>query len=129
MKCPPLLAIVAASCVFGTSAAAGTPAPAGDDAAAKRLASERGCLACHKEKPLPKGANAILPAAPSWREIAAKYRGRSGAEEQLVRLVVGGSEPGVRHWKNVASFAEMPPNAVEVSPGEALSLVRWILSR
>jgi cytochrome c551/c552 len=92
MKYLPLLAIVAASCVSGMSAAA------------------------------------ILPAAPSWREIAAKYRRSTGAEEQLERLVVGGSELGARHWKNVASFAEMPPNAAQVSAAEARSLVRWILA-
>ena len=42
------------------------------------LAEERGCTFCHREGPAAE-ANGALPLAPSWREIATRYRGRVGA--------------------------------------------------
>lgn len=92
------------------------------------LADERGCTTCHREKPAPGGSNAIVASAPSWREIAARYRGSPGAEDDLARLVVGGSDPQARHWKNQAAFTSMLPNEVAVSDADAHALVRWILS-
>lgn len=122
--------IAAMSCLLAAqaAAAAGTPAQAGESEAMKRLAAERGCTVCHQAQPPVSGSNTIIAPAPSWREIAARYRGRPGAEDQLTRLVIGGSEPGARHWKNRAAFTDMLPNAAETSPEEARSLVRWILS-
>lgn len=104
-------------------------ATAARDADAMRLlAEERGCTTCHQERPAPSGSNAIIASAPSWREIAARYRGSSGAEEELARLVVGGSDLQARHWKNQAAFTSMLPNEVAVTDAEARALVRWILS-
>lgn len=70
----------------------------------------------------------IIASAPSWREIAARYRGRAEAEDQLTRAVIGGSDPGRRHWRNQAAFANMLPNEAQVAPDEARAIVRWILS-
>jgi cytochrome c len=107
-------------------AAAAAPQARGDDAAMARLARERGCAICHKEQPA--GPGSIIASAPSWREIAVRYRGKPAAEEQLTRQVIGGTDPDRRHWKNSAAFASMPPNEVETTPEEARALVRWILS-
>jgi cytochrome c len=111
-----------------SSACAMMPAHATDADAMKLLAEERGCTTCHQEKPVPKGSNAIIASAPSWREIAARYRGRPDAEAQLAIEVVGGTDPKARHWKNQAAFTSMLPNEVAVTDEEARSLVRWILS-
>ena len=108
---------------------AGMAASAGEGDAMKLLADERGCTTCHQENPVPKGSKTIIASAPSWREIAARYRGRAGAEAQLASEVVGGTDPQVRHWKNQAAFTSMLPNEVAVSDDEARSLVRWILSQ
>ncbi|HXZ48823.1 MAG TPA: c-type cytochrome [Usitatibacter sp.] len=110
--------------VAGTAGAAlGASA---DDGAMARLARDRGCTLCHHEEPA--GPNAVIASAPSWREIAARYRAQPGAEERLAKVVVGGSDPDRRHWKNQAAFASMPANGVETTPEEARELVRWILS-
>jgi cytochrome c551/c552 len=115
-------------CFLGIAlAAAGAAQARGDDAAMARLARDRGCAVCHNEKPAAPGA--IIASAPSWREIAARYRGKPGAEEELVRLVIRGTDADRRHWKNSSAFASMPPNEVETTPDEARVLVRWILSR
>lgn len=111
------------------SACATVAAHAADGDAMKLLAEERGCTTCHQEKPVPKGSKAIIASAPSWREIAARYRGHAGAEAQLASEVVGGTDPKARHWKNQAAFTSMLPNEVAVSDDEARSLVRWILSQ
>lgn len=115
---------VLAASVLSLGAAA---APTGGDEAMQRLARERGCSTCHRIWPSP-GNNTVVPSAPSWHEVASRYRGRPDAEDALTRIVIGGSNPGERHWKNQAAFASMPPNEVEVTPQEARALVGWILS-
>ena len=69
-----------------------------------------------------------MPLAPSFREIAARYRGRAGAEEQLTHIVIEGADPSERHWKGRLEFNRMGANAPNVTPDEARSLVRWILA-
>ena len=95
----------------------------------QRLAADRGCALCHAEKPAAQGAGTTLAAAPSWAEIARRYRGRLEAEDSLTRLVLGGSDPDRRHWKNQAAFASMLQNEPATTPAEARALVRWILAR
>jgi cytochrome c551/c552 len=92
-----------------------------------RLARERGCAICHRGQP--PGPGSIIASAPSWHEIAARYRGKPAAQEQLTREVIGGTDADRRHWKNSAAFASMPANQVETTPEEARALVRWILAR
>ena len=101
---------------------------AGDEAAMKRLSLERGCSTCHSDKEVRPSASSTLASAPSWPEIAKRYRGRRDAEDLLTRLVVTGSDPGTRHWSGKAAFVSMLPNDVQVTPDEARSLVRWILA-
>jgi len=113
-------------CVVIMAAAAALPARAQDAAGAARLAADRGCMLCHHESPA--RPDSTLASAPSWREIAARYRGKAGAEDELTQFVLAGTDPKHRHWANQAAFAAMPPNRVEVTPDEARTLVRWILA-
>jgi cytochrome c551/c552 len=108
----------------GENLAAAAPRP--DEHDARQLATERGCMLCHAEI----GAPVIQtpPAAPSFRDIAARYRNRADAEEVLTRTVINGSSPDERHWARSAAFASMLPNEQEATPDEARTLVRWILS-
>ena len=94
----------------------------------RQLAGERGCTLCHREAPPPPGADAGTPLAPSWSEIAARYKGQATAEKRLVRIVLLGADPAQRHWKNRHEFTSMGGNAPRVSAGEARALVRWILA-
>lgn len=109
------------------AASAGSPPSRAEDAGdVSRLAADRGCALCHHDRPA--RADAAVASAPSWPEIAARYRGKPGAENELTHLVLAGTDPQHRHWANQAAFASMPPNRVEVTPEEARILVRWILS-
>lgn len=130
MKCSLLPMAVLLPCMLAAAAldAADAPPRAAQGDAMSGLAVERGCTACHREEPVAGGSDGIIARAPSWKEIAARYRGHADAEDRLTRLVIGGSDPGERHWKNRAAFAKMLPNTVEVTPDEARALVRWILS-
>jgi cytochrome c551/c552 len=108
----------------GESAAS---ASAHEDDRLRRLAGERGCTLCHRAAP-PRETDAGTPLAPSWREIAARYRGRADAETALTRIIIAGADPSDRHWKNRLDFAAMQGNQPRVTPDEARALVRWILS-
>lgn len=75
------------------------------------LAQKSGCLACHAADKKVVG--------PSFKEIAAKYKGDKGAEANLAHKVVKGGS-GV--WGQIP----MPPN--NVSEAQAQQLVKWILA-
>lgn len=75
------------------------------------LAQKSGCLACHAVDKKVVG--------PSYKEIAAKYKGDKAAEATLVQKVLKGSS-GV--WGQIP----MPPN--NVSEAQAQQLVKWILT-
>ena len=79
-----------------------------------RLAAERGCTFCHAARPAQRVGEAVPPPAPPWSDISKRYKGRPGAEDKLVALVVHGSEPGNRHWP-VTSTVAMPANRVVVA--------------
>jgi cytochrome c len=87
---------------------ASLPAQAQED-----LAKKHACFACHAvDKKL---------VGPSYREVAAKYRGDSGAEAKLADKVKKGSQGT---WGQVP----MPPNA-SVPDADIRALVKWILSQ
>ena len=68
------------------------------------LAQKSGCLTCH--------AVDTKKMASSFKDIAAKYKGKADAEEQLVAKVSSGKgHPSVK-----------------ASPDDVRSLVKWILS-
>ncbi|HSW24316.1 MAG TPA: c-type cytochrome [Burkholderiaceae bacterium] len=92
-----------------------------------KLATDRGCMACHTVLPAAKRADGLPPIAPAWRDIAIKYRDDPSASERLTRTVITGSNPKSRHWAGKVSDIAMPPNADVVTQNEARALVNWLL--
>jgi cytochrome c len=96
---------------FGLAAAvlaASLPARANEE-----LAKKHACFACHAtDKKL---------VGPSYKDVAAKYRGDAGAEAKLADKVKKGSQGT---WGQVP----MPPNA-NVPDADVRTLVKWILSQ
>jgi cytochrome c len=88
-------------------AIAATPALANEE-----LAKKSGCLACHQLDKKVVG--------PSYKEVAAKYKGDAKAEAMLAEKVKKG---GVGTWGQVP----MPPNAA-VKDEDIKALVKWILA-
>jgi cytochrome c len=81
--------------------------------AQEELAKKHACLACHAiDKKL---------VGPSYKDVAAKYRGDGGAEAKLVDKVKKGSQGT---WGQVP----MPPNS-NVPDADVRALVKWILSQ
>lgn len=97
-----LMGIIAAGAIVMTGAAQ----------ANEELAKKSGCLACHAtDKKL---------VGPSYKEIAAKYKGQADAEAKLVKKV---KEGGKGVWGEVP----MPPNAA-VKDEDIKTLVKWVLA-
>lgn len=90
-------------------------ASAADEESAKALARQSNCFKCHgidKKKE-----------APPWREVAAKYKGKAGAESKLIHHITSGEmvkfdDGHTENHKIVASK----------DPAEIKNLVDWILS-
>ena len=81
--------------------------------ASEELAKKHACFACHAvDKKL---------VGPSYKDVAAKYRGQAGAEATLAGKVKKG---GVGVWGQIP----MPPNAA-VPDGDLNAMVKWILSQ
>ena len=81
--------------------------------AQEELAKKHACFACHAvDKKL---------VGPSYKDVAAKYRGDGGAEAKLIDKVKKGSQGT---WGQVP----MPPNA-SVPDADVRALVKWILSQ
>lgn len=76
------------------------------------LATKNACTACHAVDKKVVG--------PSYKEVAAKYRGDKGAEAKLIDKVKKG---GVGVWGQVP----MPPNTT-VKDEDVKTLVKWVLS-
>jgi cytochrome c len=81
--------------------------------ASEELAKKHACLACHTLDKKVVG--------PSYKDVAAKYRGNKGAEAALFESVKKGSSG---KWGPVP----MPPNAT-VPDADIKALVKWILSQ
>jgi len=81
-------------------------------AANEELAKKNACTACHAVDKKVVG--------PSFKEVAAKYKGNAKAEAMLVDKVKKG---GVGVWGQVP----MPPNST-VSDADIKALVKWVLS-
>jgi cytochrome c len=101
--------------------------PAENDAAMLRLATDKGCMLCHSIDPKPRRADGLPPIAPSWRELAMKYRDDPLAHRKLTQTVITGADPKARHWSAKVGAATMPPNAATISAEEAHQLVDWLL--
>lgn len=84
---------------------------AANAADAQELAKSKNCLTCHMvDKKL---------VGPGFKEIAAKYKGDSGAVADLSKKIIDGTS-GI--WGAIP----MPPNPV--SQAEAKTLAEWVLS-
>ncbi|HLP98367.1 MAG TPA: c-type cytochrome [Sideroxyarcus sp.] len=83
------------------------------DAEGRKLAQQSNCFICHMiDKKL---------IGPSWKDIAAKYRGQPDAETRLIGKVAKGSS-------GVWGGSPMPPNAPRVNEVDIRALVRFILA-
>jgi len=100
-----------------------------EEDAAVALARKSGCLVCHSIQPKEASTEpkAVLPVGPAYAEVAQHYVGKEDAHEQLVTIVLNGSNPYNRHWKKNTSGLAMPPN-VALTEENANILVKWILS-
>ena len=80
--------------------------------ASQQLAKDKNCLACHAlDKKL---------VGPSYKDIAAKYKGDKNAQAMLVKKVRDGG---------VGVFGQIPmPANPQVNEQEAQTLVKWVLS-
>ncbi len=101
-----------------TIAAAGSllvaaQANAADAAAAQALAQKSGCLACHSIDKKVLG--------PSYKDVAAKYKGDKTAEAKLVEKVKKG---GSGTWGPMP----MPANSPQVKDADIKTIVEWVLS-
>lgn len=84
----------------------------GAASASEQLAKEKNCLACH-------AVDAKL-VGPSYKEVAAKYKGDKSAEGKLATKIMKG---GGGVWGSMA----MPANP-QVSAAEAKTLAKWVLA-
>jgi cytochrome c len=98
--------------VYVAMMAAAGIAMAGHAQADEALAKAKGCLACH--------AIDKKVVGPSYKEVAAKYKGDKAAPAKLAEKVKKG---GSGTWGAVP----MPPN--NVTDDEAKKLVAWVLSQ
>ena len=86
--------------------------PAISEADAMQLAKKSSCLACHAiDKKL---------VGPSFKDVAAKYRGDAGAEARLADMIGKGS-------RGVWGMMAMPPSP-QVSEADRKTLARFVLS-
>lgn len=94
-----------------TETAEAAPAAAGEEDIVA-LATANGCLACHQVE--------VKVVGPSYKEVAAKYKGDAGAEDMLVNKVLNG---GVGTWGQIP----MPPN-LHVGEEKVRKIVAWVLT-
>jgi cytochrome c len=87
------------------------PAIAGDGA--ESLAQKSGCLNCH-------GVDKKI-LGPSYKDVAAKYKGDKTAEAKLIQKVKAG---GSGNWGTMP----MPPNSPQVKDADIKTIVQWVLS-
>jgi cytochrome c len=80
---------------------------------ATALAQKSGCLACHSVDKKVLG--------PSYKDVAAKYKGDKGAEAKLIAKVKAGGS-GV--WGPMP----MPANSPQVKDEDIKTIVQWVLS-
>ncbi len=98
-----LLAMIATAAVLFT----------GQVSANEALAQKSGCLACHAIDKKVLG--------PSYKDVAAKYKGDKGAEAKMIAKVKAG---GSGTWGPMP----MPAMSPQVKDADIKSIVQWILA-
>ncbi|HQO15997.1 MAG TPA: c-type cytochrome [Methylotenera sp.] len=96
-----------------TVAVAGSLMMAGQASANQALAQKSGCLACHSIDKKVLG--------PSYKDVAAKYKGDKTAEAKLIEKVKKG---GSGTWGPMP----MPANSPQVKDEDIKTIVQWILA-
>lgn len=96
--------------IAASISAMSAPALASTDGAA--LSQKAGCMACHSIDKKMLG--------PSFKDIAAKYKGKD-SEAMLIKKVRDG---GAGNWGQIP----MPPNGNKLTDSEYKTVVSWILS-
>jgi len=96
-----------------TVAVAGSLMIAGQASANQALAQKSGCLACHSIDKKVLG--------PSYKDVAAKYKGDKTAEAKLIEKVKKG---GSGTWGPMP----MPANSPQVKDEDIKTIVQWILA-
>ena len=104
MKAIIMMIAAAGTLMLGVQANAADPAEA--------LAQKSGCLACHSV------SQKVL--GPSYKDIAAKYKGDKSAEAKMIDKVKKGGS-GV--WGPIP----MPANSPQVKDEDIKTIVQWIL--
>jgi cytochrome c len=107
----PLLTL-AAVCALALTA---VPAAAVDAAAAESLARQNGCLKCHGIDKKKDG--------PSYKEVAAKYRGKPEAEQRLITHITSGEKAKFPDGHEEDHKIIKTKDMVEIK-----NLIDWILS-
>jgi cytochrome c len=100
---------VAAETAPSAPVEAAPAAPAASDALA--LATNNGCMACHKID--------VMLVGPAYKDVSAKYKDDPAALDTLVAKVKAG---GVGAWGQIP----MPPNG-HVSDADIKTIVTWVL--
>lgn len=107
---PLIVGTLCAAGLFATQAYAAV-----DAAAAESLARQNGCLKCHAIDKKKDG--------PSYREVAAKYKSKADAEQQLVHHITSGEK---------AKFPDGHEEEHKIiktkDPVQLKNLAQWILS-
>ncbi|MDN3922446.1 c-type cytochrome [Roseateles violae] len=95
--------------------ACAAPSWAVDASAAQALARKSDCLKCHAVDKAKTG--------PSFKDVAAKYKGQADAEQKIVTHLTTG--PKVK----IDGKEETHPNLKSASEAEIKNVAQWILSR
>ncbi len=98
--------------IAGLTVSSFSTAALADDAAA--LAKKSGCMNCH--------AAAATVVGPSWKDIAAKYKGKADAPAALIAKVQNG---GSGAWGTMP----MPAQKGKLSEADTKTLVDWVLAQ
>jgi len=86
-----------------------------DDAAAEALARKSGCLKCHSV--------AQKKDAPSYKEVAAKYKGQADAEQKLVAFLSTNSKIKIDGKEGEHDMLKTKNEA------DVRNVVKWVLTR
>lgn len=106
------------TCTFGAAFLIGGLVPAAfaaDDAAAEALARKSGCLKCHSTTRDKDG--------PSYKSIAAKYKGKADAQQKLVAFLSTPSKIKVDGKEDTHKALDTKSEA------DVSNVVGWILTR
>ncbi|MEW8506404.1 MAG: c-type cytochrome [Candidatus Thiodiazotropha sp.] len=110
--------------IFAVVAIFLVPASEAKDQQMLALANTSGCFICHKVTP--DTSREGLPLAPSYQEIALRYKEDGTAFNRLLDRVLHGTVYQDQAWSGEIGMRFMPPN-VNVSRENASALVHWIL--